>query len=118
MKLMSGLCIGKATGVAAFAGAHLVALAWLYLAPDWTAGRQVAILFPPGTSQSTMVAAVAEAGGRLVRQGGWSDVLVAGSDRPDFPHRLRVAGAWAVLSPVVAGACFTSGSGNALGEET
>lgn len=97
--------------IALFAALHLLALAWLLMRPDWAPGGQVAAVLPPATSAAAAMAMVAAADGRIVRVGAGAAILVLTSDRPDFPARLLAAGAWAVLSPVVAGGCLGRSGG-------
>jgi len=64
------------------------------------AGRgTLAAVFPPGTDRQTALAAVAEAGGFVVREGNWAAVVVAYSNESGFAGRLRRAGAWLVVDP-------------------
>lgn len=70
----------------------------------------VAAVFPPGTARPAALAAVIEAGGLLVGEGAWGNVLVAHGDETGFAGRLRHAGAWLVLDPKSAAGCLIVGS--------
>jgi hypothetical protein len=78
---------------------------------------QVALVYAPGTSLADAVLRMAAAGGRLVRPGRYSWIIVAAPVPGDrqFPMRAREAGALAVLSPWVAGGCAIAGPSFAVG---
>lgn len=83
----------------------------LFAAADLAAAERgtVAAVFPPGTAKPEALAAVIEAGGLLVGEGGWSNVLIVHSDASGFAGRLRRAGAWLVLDPRSAAGCLVTG---------
>ncbi|WP_421707529.1 hypothetical protein [Algihabitans sp.] len=69
---------------------------------------EVALIFTPGTSQDAALVAVAEANGKTVRPGAWSNILVA-----VFPRELAWADLWqmgalAAIDPLAFGACLVS----------
>lgn len=66
----------------------------------------VAVVFAPGTGEPAIMAAIAAAGGAIVRGGGWKSVLVVQSEESGFARRLRQAGAWLVLDPQSAAGCL------------
>ncbi|SMF06805.1 hypothetical protein SAMN06265365_102313 [Tistlia consotensis] len=70
-----------------------------------SAGQEVALVFPPGTSSDAAIGAVASADGLLVRPGGFDNLMIA-----RFPHALGWLALWRLgvvvaLDPAVAGAC-------------
>lgn len=69
----------------------------------------VAAVFAPGTGKAAALTAIAEAGGRVVRGGGWDSVLVLQSDEAGFARRLRRAGALLVVDPRSAAGCLIAG---------
>src|SRR3712207_6474729 len=56
-------------------------------------GGTVAVFVAPWAAPGHAVRVVVEAGGRVVRQGGWANVVVATSDEPGWIGRLYAAGA-------------------------
>ena len=90
--------------------APLVAVADL---PSEARGTLAAV-FPPGTDKTEVLAAVAEADGLVVREGGWGTVLVAHSDESGFARRLRQAGAWLMVDPLTAAGCLIAGDINRI----
>lgn len=100
---------GSAGGRALLPAAALLAVSLLVMpalalrAP--AADREVALLFPPGTSTADLLRAVAAADGLAVRPGGFDNLLVARFPRDlDWPAVWDL-GALAALDPAVAGAC-------------
>ena len=51
---------------------------------------------------------VAESGGAFVRTGAFAFIAVSLPISPDFPARVRSAGAWMLLDPQFLDGCFTS----------
>jgi hypothetical protein len=80
--------------------------AWLGLRPSGAAGEPVAAVFPPWWSAERAFVAASAAGGAVVREGAWSNILVVSSAERDFPDRLHVAGAWLLLNPKALDACL------------
>lgn len=70
----------------------------------------LAAVFPPGMAADGGVAAVARAGGLIVREGFVSNIVIARSDAPDFVRRLRDAGALFVVDPISAFGCLRPGA--------
>ena len=66
----------------------------------------VALVFPPETSTQAMFGAITEAGGVPVRFGGFSNVIVAYTEAPQFANRAKSAGAWLALDPLAEGTCL------------
>lgn len=83
----------------------------LLAAADLPGARRgtVAAVFPPGVERAAALAAVVEAGGLVLREGGWGTVIVVHSDEVGFAGRLRRAGAWLVLDPRSAAGCLLTG---------
>ncbi len=106
-RLLAGLLLTTA------AAASTAALALL---PK--SGEPVAILAPFGT-QTTLVAAIAEAGGALAGLRGGTIALAMPSD-PHFISRMRSLGYWLVLDARVVDLCGTnpSPSGGPLGRQS
>jgi hypothetical protein len=80
--------------------------AWLGLRPSSAIGEPVAAVFPPWWSAERAFVAAAVAGGSVVREGAWSNILVVSSAERDFADRLHIAGAWLLLNPKALDACL------------
>jgi hypothetical protein len=80
--------------------------ATLGLWPSGAAGAPIAAVFPPWWSAERSFAAAASAGGAIVREGAWSNILVVMPGDGDFAHRLQAAGAWLLLDPRALDACL------------
>jgi hypothetical protein len=80
-----------------------IGLAWLSLAP--IPGQPVAAVFPPWWDTSRTVAAIAAAGGDILRPGAWPAIMIGFSTDPAFTARLRAEGAWLLLNPQALGTC-------------
>ncbi|MGY2049340.1 hypothetical protein [Methylobacterium sp. JK268] len=65
----------------------------------------VAVVGPPGDGLPAVARIVAAAGGAILAQGRFGNLLVAVSDAPGFARRLYAAGAWLVLDPRLAVGC-------------
>ncbi len=107
----SRLLAGLALTVAAAASS-----ATLALLPK--SGEPVAIVAPFGT-QTTLIAAIAEAGGAFAGLRGSAIALAMPGD-PDFVSRLRALGYWLVLDARVVDLCGTNptSSGGPLGRQS
>ncbi|MEQ8506478.1 MAG: hypothetical protein RIB80_14225 [Rhodospirillales bacterium] len=86
-----------------------VCIAWLAIAslrpqPGQT---QLGVVFPPDLNQIQVLSRIADAGGRLVREGAWPFIAVVAVDGPDITARLRDAGALFTVNPLVLGSCLT-----------
>ena len=85
---------------------RLPAVAWLALSPK--PGQPVAALFPPWWSAERAFAAATSTGGRIVRTGAWSTLVVVvpeAGHEAGFSGRLGVAGAWLIVDPQSLGGC-------------
>lgn len=66
-------------------------------------GRYI-VIAAPGATLADTINLVRDADGRIVQAGRFRNIVIAGSDRPDFPTALRHAGAWlAIAAPGRAG---------------
>ncbi len=62
------------------------------------------VVAAPGSSLADTINLVRAADGRLVQRGAFSNIVIAGSNRRDFPAALRHAGAWlAIAAPAGVG---------------
>ena len=62
------------------------------------------VVAAPGSSLADTINLVRAADGRLVQRGAFSNIVIAGSNRRDFPAALRHAGAWlAIAAPTGVG---------------
>ncbi|WP_298396653.1 hypothetical protein [Sphingobium sp.] len=68
------------------------------------------VMAAPGSSRADTINLVRAADGRLVQAGRFSNIVIAGSTRPDFPAALRKAGAWLAVAAPARGGCFDSSS--------
>ncbi|KAA9012647.1 hypothetical protein F4U96_20740 [Sphingobium limneticum] len=68
-------------------------------------GRYI-VFAAPGTSLADTVNLVSDADGRLIQAGRFSNIVIAGSDRPDFAATLRHAGAWFAIAAPARGGCL------------
>jgi hypothetical protein len=67
---------------------------------------RVAAVFSPWTGAERAFAAVAQAGGLVVRSGVVDAIVVVQGADPDLVDRLYAAGAWAVIDPTAWGGCL------------
>jgi hypothetical protein len=86
--------------------AALGATARFALAPQ-APERGVAVIFAPWTAPDQTLTRTVEAGARFVRFGGPGFVAVAIPDSPDYPARVRAAGAWLIVDPKIVAACLS-----------
>jgi hypothetical protein len=81
----------------------LVGLAIASLLQASTSGWYL-VIAPPGSSLADTINLVRTADGRLVQRGAFPNIVIAGSNRRDFPAALRNAGAWlAIAAPASVG---------------
>lgn len=85
--------------------AGLGALAWASTAGGGGTGSY-AVIAPPGSTLADGINIVRAADGRLVQPGRFANIVIARSDRADFPDALRRAGAWAVIDAPSPGGCL------------
>lgn len=71
-------------------------------------GRPVLVIAPPGSGATRILDLVGRADGRILRGAGLTWMAVAVSEHPDFPQRLRAAGAWAVVNASSVAGCPTT----------
>ena len=91
-------------------GCGFLAVAWLALSPK--PGQPVAAVFPPWWGTGRAFAAVASAGGRVVRAGAWASLVVVAPEadaqagvQAGLGGRLVAAGAWLIVDPRSLGGC-------------
>ncbi len=72
------------------------------------ANEPVALLFGPTVDRDYALQQVVALDGRIVRVGGWNNVVVAVFDRDIAAEDLRRHGAWISMNPVFLGACDSS----------
>lgn len=65
-----------------------------------------AVIAPPGSTLADSINIVRAADGRMVQPGRFANIVIARSDRSDFPDALRRAGAWAVIDAPSPGGCL------------
>jgi len=94
------------SGAAALLLASTVGLGALALTPS--SDNTAAVFTRPGTDFADVVAVIDAAGGAIVRNGGFANVVIAASPSPDFHKRLYAAGAWLVANPLILGGCTPS----------
>lgn len=92
--------------VAAFALISTYAVARVGLEPS-DSSRAVGVIFAPWTDEGTALSRAAAAGGRIVRLGGPSFVVVVEPERSDYIRRIKDAGALLIVDPRVLAACFS-----------
>jgi hypothetical protein len=68
---------------------------------------QVGVVFPPTLTGSQVLARIADAGGRLVREGAWPFIAVVAIDQPETLTRLHDRGALFTVNPLALGSCLT-----------
>ena len=68
---------------------------------------QVAVIFPPWVDLADGFIRIANANGRLVRQGTFENILVAQPDDEHFIESVYRQGAILVIEPTVLGGCLT-----------
>jgi hypothetical protein len=78
----------------------------LAMRPSGAADAPVAAVFPPWWSAERSFIAAASAGGAIVREGAWSNILVVKPADAGLAHRLYAAGAWLLLDPKALDACL------------
>lgn len=64
------------------------------------------IFAAPGASLADSINQVRDADGRLIQISRFRNIIVAGSDRPDFAAAVRRSGAWLVIAAPARGGCL------------
>ena len=95
----------EGTAIGAFALFSTIAVARIGLEPG-DPSRGVGVIFAPWTDADTTLALAVNAGGRIVRFGGPSFVVVVEPESADYVRRVKAAGALLVVDPRVIAACF------------
>lgn len=72
---------------------------------------QVAVIFPPWIDFGDAMTRIAQADGRPVRQGLWSNIVIAASQEAEFVARLYDQGAILVVDPLALGGCLVGDAG-------
>ena len=73
---------------------------------------QVGVIFPPSLTGTQVLVRIADAGGRLVREGAWPFIAVVALDRPETLARLRDRGVLFTINPLALGSCLTRPTAN------
>jgi hypothetical protein len=95
----------EGTAIAAFALFSTVAIARIGLEPSHPSGA-VGVIFAPWTDAGTAFTRAVSAGGRFVRYGGSSFVVVVEPDSADYVSRVKAAGALLIVDPRIIAACL------------
>jgi hypothetical protein len=72
--------------------------------------RGVGVIFAPWTGADAAIVRAVEAGGRFVRFGGLPFIVVVEPERADYLDRIKAAGAFLIVDPLVITACLPSSS--------
>jgi hypothetical protein len=86
-----------------FGLAGLATASLMGVAPD---GRYV-VIAPPWSSVENTMSLIGAADGGVLEPGRFPNIMIAASERSDFPGRARAHGAWLVVRPPLAAGCFT-----------
>ncbi|HBC06797.1 MAG TPA: hypothetical protein DC046_04350 [Rhodospirillaceae bacterium] len=73
---------------------------------------QIGVVFPPSLTETEILARIADAGGRLVREGAWPFIAVVALDTPETLTRLGSQGALFTVNPLALGSCLTRPAAN------
>jgi hypothetical protein len=92
--------------IVAFVLISTYAVARVGLEPSDTS-RPVGVIFAPWTDEATTLARAVAAGGRIIRLGGPSFVVVVEPETPGYIRRVKAAGALLVVDPRILAACFS-----------
>jgi hypothetical protein len=96
----------EATAVAGFALISTLAVARIGLEPS-DPSRGVGVVFVPWIDGNTALARAVAAGGRIVRFGEPSFVVVVEPESADYVRRVKAAGALLIVDPRVLAACLS-----------
>jgi len=99
----------EGTAIGAFALFSTIAVARVGLEPS-DLSRGVGVIFAPWTDESAALTRAAAAGGRIVRFGGPSFIVVVEPESADYIRRIKDAGAWLLVDPRILAACFPAAS--------
>lgn len=100
----------EGTAIAAFALVSTVAIARIGLEPHPSSGA-VGVIFAPWTDAGAAFTRAVSAGGRFIRYGGPSFVVVVEPDGADYFRRVKDAGALLIVDPRIIAACLALTSG-------
>jgi hypothetical protein len=98
--------IFEGTAIAAFALISTVAVARIGLEPS-DSTRAVGVIFAPWTDEGAAFTRAVTAGGRFVRFGGSSFIVVVEPDDPGYVRRVKSAGALLIVDPQILAACLS-----------
>ena len=101
----------QVSGFKAYVPALLLLIAGLValIVATYTSGPangQYIVIGAPNVSQGRVVNIVLAADGRVSQQGRFQNIIIADSERADFPDALRKAGAWIVVATPWKGGCL------------
>lgn len=96
----------EGTAIAGFALISTFAVARIGLEPS-DPSRGVGVIFAPWTDANATLTRAAAAGGRIVRFGGPSFVVVVEPESADYVLRVKAAGALFIVDPRIIAACFS-----------
>ncbi|MEA2988686.1 MAG: hypothetical protein QOG83_1397 [Alphaproteobacteria bacterium] len=95
----------EGAAIACFAVVSFCAAAQVGLEPR-DSSRGIGVIFAPWTSADAALSRAVQAGGRFVRFGGFSFVVVVMPDVGDYAARSKSEGALLVVDPLVLEACL------------
>jgi hypothetical protein len=99
----------ESTAIAGFALISTFAVARIGLEPS-DPSRAVGVIFAPWTDAGAAFTHAVTAGGRFIRFGGLSFVVVVEPDDPGYAKRVRDAGALLIVDPRILAACLSLAS--------
>ena len=73
---------------------------------DAKAGDPVAVIFSPTIPRDAALATILSAGGELIREGAWPNILITRSSVTGFHQKLYDSGAWAIFDLTGAAGCL------------
>ncbi|MEC3912427.1 hypothetical protein U5A82_18690 [Sphingobium sp. CR2-8] len=77
-------------------------IGWIASAKD---SGQYLVVASPGSTLADMMTMIRAADGGLVAPGRFANIVIAGSDRTNFPADLRKAGAWLAIATPARNGC-------------
>jgi hypothetical protein len=95
----------EGTAIVAFALISTFAVARVGLEPS-DPSRGVGVIFAPWIDADAALTRAVAAGGRIVRFGGLSFVVVVEPDSADYIRRVKAAGALFIVDPRILAACL------------